>query len=76
MNDVKKRNIHTTFGDLITALSGEIRPLLRNERETSIVVGYIFNYLLRRSRFKEQHRRTKRRPALFFPVVEGQMRKS
>jgi len=76
MNDVKKRNIHTTFGDLITALSGEIRPLLRNERETSIVVSYIFNYLLRRSRSKKQHRRTKRRPALFFPVVEGHMRKS
>jgi hypothetical protein len=76
MNHFKKRNIQTTLGELITALSEEIRPFLKNEREISIVVGYIFNDLLRGSRFPEQHRRTKRRPSLFFPLVEGQTQKS
>jgi hypothetical protein len=76
MKNFKKENIQTTLGDLITALSEEIRPFLRNERETSIVVGYIFNDLVRKSRSKEGHRRTQRRPSLFLPFAAGQIEKS
>jgi hypothetical protein len=76
MKNFKKKNIQTTLGDLITALSEEIRPFLRNEKETSIVVGYIFNDLVRRSRSKEGHRRMRHRPSLFLPFAAGQIEKS
>jgi len=76
MKNFKKKNIQTTLGDLITALSEEIRPFLRSERETSIVVGYIFNDLVRRSRSKEGHRRMRHRPSLFLPFAAGQIEKS
>ena len=56
--------METTLGDLITALSEETRPFLKDERETSIVVGYIFNDLLRRSSF-HRSKKTQRRLYLF-----------
>ena len=47
MNEPRKFKLQTTLGDLIAALSEEIEPFLGNERETSIVIGYIFNHLLK-----------------------------
>jgi hypothetical protein len=76
MKNLKKKNIQTTLGDLITALSEEIRPFLRSEKETSIVVGYIFNDLVRRSRSKKGHKRTQPRLSLFLPFAAGQIEKS
>ena len=61
MNDFKTGNVQTTLGELITALSEETRPFLRNERETSIVVGYIFNDLLSRSGSRSPGGRSQRR---------------
>ena len=46
MNDFKRARVTTTVGELITALSEEACPFSKSERETSIVVGYIFNDLL------------------------------
>jgi hypothetical protein len=43
-----KERVNTTVGDLITALSEEACPFSKSERETSIVVGYIFNHLVER----------------------------
>jgi hypothetical protein len=48
MNDFKRARVTTTVGELITALSEEACPFSKSERETSIVVGYIFNDLLER----------------------------
>jgi hypothetical protein len=71
MKNFKKKNIQTTLGDLITALSEEIRPFLRNEKETSIVVGYIFNDLVRRSRSKKVLGERDINPRFFFPLRQG-----
>jgi hypothetical protein len=54
--------VQTTLGDLITALSEETRPFFKDERETSIVVGYIFNDLIRRSGSGAYGKETQRRP--------------
>ena len=62
MNDFKTVNVQTTLGDLITALSEETRPFLRNERETSIVVSYIFNDLIRKSGSGAYNREAQHRP--------------
>ena len=64
MKKFKKKSIQTTLGDLINALSEEVRPFLRNDRETSIVVSYVFNDLLRRSSSREFRR--ERGPSLLF----------
>jgi hypothetical protein len=48
MKDSKKARLQTTLGELIATLCEETWPLLMNETETSIVVAYIFNDLLRR----------------------------
>ena len=62
MNDfMQRRSIQTTLGDLIAALSEEIRPFLKSDRETYIVVGYIFNDLLRRARLRRHRRAAQRR---------------
>jgi hypothetical protein len=58
MNNLKR--VNTTVGELITALSEEARPFSKSERETSIVVGYIFNDLLERVGC-EGHRHAKHR---------------
>jgi hypothetical protein len=60
MNDFKRARVNTTVGELITALSEEACPFSTSERETSIVVGYIFNDLLARigdQRNARHHRR-------------------
>lgn len=64
MNDFKRAKVNTTVGELITALSEEACLFLRSERETSIVVGYIFNDLLERvgcrgHRQAKHHRRSR-----------------
>jgi hypothetical protein len=71
MKNFKKKNIQTTLGDLITALSEEIRPFLRSERATSIVVGYIFNDLVRRSVPRKVIGERDIDPRFFFPLRQG-----
>ena len=60
MNDFKTVNVQTTLGELITVLSEEARPFLRNEKETSLVVSYIFNDLIRKSGSGAYGRETQR----------------
>ena len=49
MESIERRRVQTTLGDLITTLSEETGRFLRNETETSLVVSYIVNDLLKRS---------------------------
>ena len=47
MNHFKRTRVNTTVGDLITVLSEETACFSKNPRENSIVVGYIFNDLVK-----------------------------
>ncbi len=47
MNHFKRARVNTTVGELITVLSEESWAFSKNDRETSIVVGYMFNDLVK-----------------------------
>ena len=50
MKDLKAPPVKTTLGQLIAVLCDETWPLLKNDRDVSIVVGYILNDLMLRNR--------------------------
>ena len=42
----RKAAIQTTLGDLVAALSDEVAPFVKNEREKNVVVAHILSDLL------------------------------
>jgi hypothetical protein len=54
-----KKEINTTLGDLIAAVTDEVSPLTGNQSRTNILVSYILNDLIASHRV-----RLKRRSAL------------
>jgi len=42
----RKAAIQTTLGDLVAALSDEVAPFIKNEREKNVVVAHILSDLL------------------------------
>lgn len=50
MKNAKRPVMQTTLGSLIAVLCDETWPLLKNDRDVSMVVGYILNDLMSRNR--------------------------
>ena len=48
----KQRVIRTTLGDLIAAVTDEVKPFVRDPSSLSMVVSYILNDVLARHRLR------------------------
>ena len=61
----RKRIIRTTMGDLIAAVTDEVKPLVRDPSGLSIVVSHILNDLLGRHPLRAQKRSPRKYPSPF-----------
>lgn len=61
----RKKVIRTTLGDLIAAVTDEVRPLVRDPSGLSIVVSHILNDLLGRYPLRAQTRSPRKYPSYF-----------
>jgi hypothetical protein len=48
----RKKVITTTLGDLVAAVTDEVKPFVRDRTKASLLVSYILNHVLTRHRLR------------------------
>jgi hypothetical protein len=61
----KQKVIRTTLGDLIAAVTDEVKPFVRDPSSLYMVVSYILNDVLARHR-RRAHKRSQRKSPRYF----------
>ena len=60
-----RKLIRTTLGDLIAAITDEVKPLVRDSSRLDMVVSYIINDVLARHRLRVHNRSLRKYPNYF-----------
>jgi hypothetical protein len=61
----QQKVIRTTLGDLIAAITDEVKPLVRDSSRLDMVVSYIINDVLARHRLRVHNRSLRKYPNYF-----------
>jgi hypothetical protein len=61
----RQKVIRTTLGDLIAAVTDEVKPLVRDPSGLYMVVSYVLNDVLARHR-RRAHKRSRRKSPRYF----------
>ena len=67
---VRKKVITTTLGDLVAALTDEVRPFVRDRARASLIVSYILNHVLARHRL-HRDKASRRNDPRYFGVTQS-----
>jgi len=61
----RKKVITTTLGDLVAAVTDEVKPFVRDRAVASLVVSYILNHVLARHRLRPPKEARRNYPRYF-----------
>jgi len=66
---MQRKIITTTLGELIGAVTDEVKPIIRDPSDLYSVVSYILSDLLARQRVRNPHRSAGKYPGYFARVL-------